>query len=565
MPPAKMLVMLHGVTKKGGPPESCNLSGGILHPGLNGGAMKPYLIYLRKSRKDRDLELRTGNFDTLQRHRDALLALARRENYTIAHIYEEVVSGDSISERPEMQKLLAAVESGEYAGVLVMEIPRLARGNTRDQGTVAEVFQYSNTKIVTPDKIYDPSDEADEEYFEFGLFMSRREYKTINRRLQRGRQASLDEGKYIAGVAPYGYRKVKIPHQKGYTLEPIPEQADVVREIYRLYTVGDPQPDGSVVPVGSYGIANELNARNIPSPGGVKWSASAVRDILKNPTYAGYLRWAYRPNKKQLVDGALVISTPINKDSPIKKGIHEPIISETTWTAARAAMSGRSHAPVPGRRQISNPLAGLLYCSVCGRSLVQLPQGSHGAPMVMCPTAKCPTVGSRLDVTEASLLDALRVWLERYKISTEAQNAAEEQDSMLSIKTAEKALSRARKGLQDLEQQKGRLFDLLEQGVYTNDVFLERSRVLANRMSEAERQEKILREHLSSLRKTELIQQSLVPKVQNVLDAYSTLGSPAEKNALLKTVLDHAVYAKTTGGRYKESDLKLYVYPKIPK
>ena len=107
--------------------------------------MKQYLIYLRKSRKDRDLELQTGHFDTLQRHRDALLALAKQRGYSIAHIYEEVVSGDSIADRPEMQKLLAAVETGAFEGVLVMEVPRLARGNTKDQGVVAETFQYSGT------------------------------------------------------------------------------------------------------------------------------------------------------------------------------------------------------------------------------------------------------------------------------------------------------------------------------------------------------------------------------------------------------------------------------------
>lgn len=526
--------------------------------------MKPYLIYLRKSRKDRDTELMTGNFDTLQRHRDALLELAKQRDYTIAHIFEEVVSGDSISERPEIQKLLSAVETGEYAGVLVMEVPRLARGNTRDQGTVAEVFQYSGTKIITPDKTYDPDDESDEEYFEFGLFMARREYKAINRRLQRGRQASLNEGKYIAGTAPYGYRKVKLPRQKGYTLEPVPDQADVVREIFQLYTVGEPHPSGATTPIGSYAIANMLNARGIPSPGGVQWSASGVRDVLKNPTYAGFVRWAYRASKKQLVDGDLVVRCPVNKNSTTKKGLHEPIISEATWTAAMAAMNSRSHAPVPSRRQIANPLAGILYCSVCGRSMVQLPQGSHGAPMVMCPTPKCPTVGSRRDVTEAALMDALRVWLEHYQISSDAQNAAGDPDSLLSIKTAEKALSRVRKSLKDLEQQKGRLFDLLEQGVYTNDVFLDRSRILTNRISEAEHQESVLRDHLASLRKTELIQRGIAPSIQNVLDIYDTLETVAEKNALLKTVLDHVVYTKTVASRFGKTDLKLYVFPKIP-
>lgn len=526
--------------------------------------MDEYLMYLRKSRKDRDLELQTGNFDTLQRHRDALMALAKERGYLIAHVYEEVVSGDTIAERPEMQKLLAAVETGNYAGVLVMEVPRLARGNTRDQGTVAETFQYSGTKIITPDKTYDPADEADEEYFEFGLFMSRREYKAINRRLQRGRMASLNEGKFIAGSAPYGYKRVRIPHQKGYTLEPVPEQADVVREIFQLYTVGEPRADGTMAPVGSYGIANTLNARGIPSPGGIKWTATAVRDVLKNPTYAGYIRWSYRPNRKQMVDGNLVVTNPVNKDMELKRGLHQPIISEQTWNAAKIAMTSRSHAPVPSRRQITNPLAGILYCSVCGRSLVQLPQGSHGAPMVMCPTAKCTTVGSRRDAAEAALLDALRTWLKSYQIAAEAQESLEgDDDSTLSVKSAEKALSRARKSLDGLNQQKSRLFDLLEQGVYTNDVFLERSRVLASRITEAENQVAALREHLVSLRQSELTRKSLAPRIQNVLDIYDTLETPAEKNALLKTVLDHVVYSKSVGGRYRKHDLKLYVYPKV--
>lgn len=518
--------------------------------------MKPYLIYLRKSRRDRELELQTGSFDTLRRHRDALLALAEQRGYPVAGIFEEVVSGDTIAQRPEMQKLLAAVETGGYAGVLVMEVPRLARGNTRDQGVVAETFQYSGTKIITPDKIYDPTDEADEEYFEFGLFMSRREYKAINRRLQRGRLASLDEGKFVAGTAPYGYRKVRIPHQKGYTLEPDPEKAGVVQAIFRLYTAGEPQPDGTARPLGSRGIANLLNAGGTPSPGGVQWTASAVRDVLKNPTYAGYLRWAYRPVKKQMVDGSVVRSTPVNRDMPLRKGLHPPLISGEAWAAAQSAMANRSHAPVPERRKLSNPLAGLVYCSICGRSLVQLPQGNRGAPLLLCPTAGCASVGSRRDVVESALLDSLRDWLGQYRLSAPAEEDDGEPDLA-------RALTRARRDLASLSRQRDCLYDLLEQGVYTRDTFVERSRLLSGRAAAAEKQIRSLEAHLSSLREASDAQKSLIPKIRHVLDLYPSLETPAERNALLKSVLDHAVYRKSAGGRYRESDMELYVFPKI--
>ncbi len=155
-----------------------------------------YSIYLRKSRKDIEAE-NLGAGETLARHEKIMLELAKSKNLIIGKIYREIVSGDSISARPVMQQLLQDVEDGMWTGVLVVEVERLARGNTLDQGIVSETFKYSSTKIITPSKDYDPNNEFDEEYFEFGLFMSRREYKTIKRRLHRGTISSVKEGKAV--------------------------------------------------------------------------------------------------------------------------------------------------------------------------------------------------------------------------------------------------------------------------------------------------------------------------------------------------------------------------------
>lgn len=254
--------------------------------------MPDYAIYLRKSRKDNEAEQR-GEGETLARHRKLLLDYAKCEGLRIAKIYEEVVSGESIATRPQMQLLLADVEQGLYDGVLVVEVERLARGDTMDQGLVAQTFKYSNTKIYTPMKVYDPNNEFDEEYFEFGLFMSRREYKTINRRLQRGRRASASEGKYIAGRAPYGYEKIKIPNDKGNTLRIIPEQAEVIKQIYDWYVNGLDGED-----VGLSKIATKLNSLGIKPYRNDYWSKETLRDIITNPVYAGFIRWGYRRNKK---------------------------------------------------------------------------------------------------------------------------------------------------------------------------------------------------------------------------------------------------------------------------
>ena len=110
-----------------------------------------YLMYLRKSRADLEAEAR-GEGETLARHRRALRALAARNGHEIRREYAEIVSGETIASRPQMQHLLMDIADPECEGVYVMEVERLARGDTMDQGRVAQAFLYSNTKIITPAK-----------------------------------------------------------------------------------------------------------------------------------------------------------------------------------------------------------------------------------------------------------------------------------------------------------------------------------------------------------------------------------------------------------------------------
>ena len=113
-----------------------------------------YAVYLRKSRADDPHEPLE---ETLRKHREQLTAYMLREGISVLpeDVYEEVVSGDSLYARPQMLRLLEAVEAGEYSGVLCMDIQRLGRGSMRDQGVILDAFKYSGTKILTPTKTYD--------------------------------------------------------------------------------------------------------------------------------------------------------------------------------------------------------------------------------------------------------------------------------------------------------------------------------------------------------------------------------------------------------------------------
>ncbi|GMQ58136.1 recombinase family protein [Vallitalea sediminicola] len=526
-----------------------------------------YCIYLRKSRSDLEAEIH-GEGETLTRHKKILLDLAKRRELNITQIYKEIVSGETISSRPVMQQVLSEVDQGLWTGVLVVEVERLARGDTVDQGIVAQSFKYSNTKIITPMKDYDPSNEFDEEYFEFGLFMSRREYKTINRRLQRGRIESVKEGKYLGNKPPYGYTRIKLKNEKGYTLEIDPEQAKVIKLIYNLYSKGEIQPDGTAKKLGVSLIANKLNELKVPPMKSKIWVESSIRDILRNPVYIGIIRWNSRPTIKKMVDGKMIKSRPRAKkdDWIIVNGLHEAIIDQTTFEFVQNRLSVNSEVPIPSRYKIKNPLAGLVICGMCGRKMTRKPYNNSYPDALICKITSCKNISSQLSIVEQKLMDCLRSWLIEYKIDLKSDKK-NKVNSNLQYEITKKSIKKLDEELITLEKQSNNLHNLLEQGVYSIDKFLERSKIITNNISEVKKAKNELFDILNKTTVYQKSQETLIPKIERVLEVYDNLTDPVEKNVLLKEVIDKVVYTKTVNGRWhgNPDDFNLVLYPKLPK
>lgn len=526
---------------------------------------KEYCMYLRKSRSDIEAEAR-GEGETLARHENILLELAKRLKLNVTKIYREIVSGETIANRPVVQHVLSEIELGLWKGVLVVEVERLARGDTIDQGIIAQTFKYSNTKIITPMKIYDPQNEFDEEYFEFGLFMSRREYKTINRRLQGGRVGSVMEGKYVGNIAPYGYVRKKLTDQKGYTLEPHDDQADTVRLIYRLYTKGDEQPDSTFKRLGVSLIVRKLNELKIPTMKKGDWVTSTIRDILSNPVYIGKIRWKSRPQVKKIVDGKMIKKRPRadKKDVILVDGMHEAIIDNVTFELAQKYLAENSSTPVPNALTVKNPLVGLIVCGKCGRKMNRRPHGNRYPDTLMCPVTSCDNISSKLAIVEDKLLQALEIWLKKYKLQ---YKEIKDEESNLAVDLIIKSIEKVDNDIDTLNKQLSSLHDFLEQGIYTTEVFLERSKVINEKISTASNDKKVLGEKLNQDHIREETQRILIPKVEKILELYNELGDPASKNRMLKEVISKVIYTKTVNGRWhgKPDDFELVLHMISPK
>lgn len=513
-------------------------------------SMDKIAMYLRKSRADEEAE-KFGEGETLVKHKKILMKVAKEKGLNIIKIYEEIVSGESLVHRPEMLELLKEVEQGLYDGVLCMDMDRLGRGDMEEQGLILKTFKNSNTKIITPRKIYDLRDEFDEEYSEFEAFMARKELKIINRRLQRGRIRSVEDGNYIGTLPPYGY---VIAYTERYrTLKPHLEQAPIVKMIFDFYTNHN---------MGGGKIANKLNQLGYKTYTGIDWSSYSVLNIIKNEVYTGKVQWKKKKYKKSDKPGQIKEVKSLPKEKWISvPGKHEAIIDQDTFDKAQEILNKRSH--VPYNTKITNPLAGIIKCGICGASMIYRPYTQGRDPHIMCyNTVNCSNKSSKFKYVEKKLLEGLKEWLVNYKAEWNDIDESPTK-STNTLRLHKISLNKLKGELEELDNQKNNLHDLLERGIYDVDTYLERSQILAQRIDDAKINITKAEEDLKLEEKRIKAKKDIIPKVEKVLELYPKTSDPGKKNQLLKSVLDYAIYLKDKDQRNDEFTLTLY--PKLPK
>lgn len=483
--------------------------------------------YLRKSRMEEGMDTE----EVLSKHRKALAEYAATHGVHIIETYYEVVSGESLYARPEMLRLLEDVEEGKYDAVLVMDLDRLSRGRMKDQGIILDAFRESGTLIVTPEKTYDLSDDLDDEMAEFKTFMSRREYKIINKRLRRGLRQTIRDGCYVAN-APYGYRKVTVDRKP--TLEIVEEEAKFVRMMYEMYVDG----------FGCVSIARHVNSLGAKPRRTDAFSRSSVANILKNPTYIGKIVW---DQKKHIRKGSkgnpkhITIYQP-REQWTIVDGIHPAIVSKELYDKAQAVMAGR-YIPASNDGTVRSPLAGLVRCANCGHHMQRMAVGTK-QPYLLCNTPGC-CASAKFDLVEQAILDHLAKLLAELSVAKPAEAVKGTDYQEARLETLQKEAAAA-------EVQKGRLYDLLEQGVYDVPTFRERMEKVKARLSLLDREIASLQRAIRAAQQTDPA--VLAARIQAVLDAYQE-SDPAHRNALLRSVFEVVWYAKDK--KTKPNDFRL--------
>ena len=276
-------------------------------------------------------------------------ARCKIEDKIVTAIYaDRGISGKSMDNRFELQKLLQDCQKDLFDEVFVWKTSRLAR-NMIDLLQIEKELSRNNVAFRSLTEPYDTSTPTGKLMMTMLAGFAEFERTTIIENLKMGQSARARQGLRNGGKM-LGYRTVGTG--KDSRLEIVPEEAAIVQKIFDLYIKGN----------GLRSIASKLNEEGFKSVKGNLYSNSSVRCILTNDTYVGkvsYNKFIDYSTKRRKNDNYILVD-----------GQHEGIISLEDWDKVQMIMSAKDKAFPQPNVSGQSPLTGIMVCPVCGYCMV---------------------------------------------------------------------------------------------------------------------------------------------------------------------------------------------------
>ena len=237
-------------------------------------------------------------------------------------------------------------------------------------------------------------------------------------------------------------------------------------------------------------------------------------------------------------------------------GLHPALISEEQFMLAQEIRMGRQPSvKVKDEFVLQNAFAGLLYCGICGKRVGRTTssQSRGGTPRLRCVNGRnCHNSSADYDVVEKEIVTALCTWLEGYRVKIDTVGFADD------IAEQKALLEKCGQALAKLNLQLENAFDLVEQGVYTLDLFKERREKLNSSITEVKERHNRIRTAIEKLEASETCQSNLIPQTEELLASYADMTNQ-ERNDLLKAILRKIEYQKGADGK-----IEIDLYPRLP-
>ena len=272
---------------------------------------------------------------------------------------DEGISGTQAKKRPEFLKMIRLCRQRKIDIILTKSLSRFARNTVDSLGYIRELRALGIAVISEKENINTLTAESEMLITIMSCF-AQAESESISKNVSWGVRQSFKNGN-----VPMQYARL-LGYRKGHdgNAEIIPEEAEVVKEIYRCYL------DGMSMNL----IADRLNEKGLTTKGGSSpYRKTVVQRILTNEKYTGDALL----QKTYVTDCITKKTRKNNGELPmyLVKNHHEPIISRTDFNRGQEEMARRSAKRTiadkltktgQGKYSAKYALSELLICGECG-------------------------------------------------------------------------------------------------------------------------------------------------------------------------------------------------------
>jgi len=329
--------------------------------------MKTAAIYARVSS-----DLQKEN-KTIASQTAALMAFASSQGYSVPAewIFEDEGFSGATLVRPGLERVRDLVAEGQIQAVLVLSPDRLSRKYAYQVLLTEEwLRQGVQTIFIKTPQTQTPEDQL---LLQFQGMIAEYERAQILERSRRGKRHRAKQGEVsVLSGAPYGYRYMRKTEERAAYYEVIETQAEVVRQVFDLYTV-------QTLSIGA--ITRRLNELGVPTrKDQTCWERSTIWAMLRNPAYRGMACFgktqeaarAHRDNRVARTRGHSPGRGPRPlQEAPKDQWIQIPVpalVDESTFELAQQRLQDNKKFS-PRRTIEPSILQGLVHCAHCGYAL----------------------------------------------------------------------------------------------------------------------------------------------------------------------------------------------------
>ena len=243
----------------------------IHRPDIKSIQVRPVLRVAAYCRVSTDHDDQLGSLSSQQKYYQDLIITT--SGWLMAGIYADRVSGRNITRRPQFCQLLVDCRAGLIDLIITKSISRFGR-NTLDVLQICKELEALDVDVFFEIEKLRLSEQHSDLLLSILAALHQNESEDKSRNIRWGVQRSFEssDSKYHNRIC-YGYRQGESGR-----LVNVEKDAEIVREIYRLYLEGNSIRT----------LISELASRNILSPNGyAQWSVECIRKILSNEKYTG--------------------------------------------------------------------------------------------------------------------------------------------------------------------------------------------------------------------------------------------------------------------------------------